>query len=146
MTAAGRPNRTRRRVREPPLDHARLVRRGAERLRGAGLTGVRNFSSSALVLPRLASCRIWVRTSCCSESDAAPNAVTASSIVDQRSDGSFSSIRITASASSGGQSGIVSAIGGIGVWQCSYIMVRGDLSLNGGLPVIISYATIPSEY
>ena len=59
-------------------------------------------------------------------------AATASSIVGHRFSGSFSSMRITISASLGGQSVRESRIG-LGVsWNCANITAIAESALNGG--------------
>ncbi len=113
---------------------------------GEGLAGVLNFASSCEVPPCVASVIICVRTGSSGASVAFPNAATAASTFGQRFAGSFSSIRITALAISGGQSARFDSIGAGGSLKCAYMIAMTVSAVNGKRPASISYATIPSEY
>src|ERR1051326_5291964 len=113
---------------------------------GVGLAGVLNFASSCELPPCAASVIILVRIGSSGGSGAAPNAATAASTFGQRFSGSFSSIRITAALSAGGQSGRAPSIGGGGSLKCAYMIAMTESALNGSRPASIAEAPTPSEY
>ena len=113
---------------------------------GIGLVGVFTWASSREGPPAFASVIISLRTGSSCRSDGRPHAATTSSMLGQRSAGSFSSIRMTAAAMLVGQSAR-SSVRGRGRWlKCAYITAMTESPWNGTFPVSISYPTTPREY
>ncbi len=113
---------------------------------GCGLTGVLMRFASCDAAPAAASVTSCVRIGSSCASGAPPTAPTAASRLGQRWAGSFSSMRMTAAASSGGASARRSRIGAGGSLKCAYMIAMTESARNGSRPVSISYATTPSEY
>ena len=115
-------------------------------LDGMGVRGVWNWASKLWLLARFTIVIICVRTALSFTDRMAAMASTAASTEGHRFSGFFSSMRMTASARSGGHSGHTLEMGGGGSCVWRYITVMADSPSNGSLPESISYATTPREY
>ena len=135
----------------PRTNHQRATRRGAVTKRrdfasAIGLVGTFIAATSSDWPPAFASVIISLRIGSSWRRDGRPQTATTSSIVGQRSSGSFSNICITAAARLGGQSGRSRVMSTGRSLKWAYITVMLELLWNGRCPVSISYATTPREY